>query len=177
MKEIESYIKKHGHLFDEEPALGHLGRFEDRLGARAKQKRKSLGYKTLQIAAVSVLLLMSSLYVNEHFFSSDVTYVNQELQEAEFYYKTQISYGINTLQKIDGVINEEQRAMLIDEMSEADTLILELQEQLNLTPDDPRLVEAMLNHYRLKSEVITKIVSDLQRIKNNNKIYCDEKQI
>lgn len=173
MDELEKYISNNIHSKDEEPAEGHFQRFEQKLKTHQRGQRRSLVQRSMRIASVALLLVMSALYIGERFFSEDELYINPELQEAQFYYKTQISQGISTLETIDGVISEEQRALLLQEMTEADELLKELQEELTLAPDDPRLIDAMLHHYRLKAAVLNHIVNDLQQIQTstNNKHY------
>ena len=114
---------------------------------------------------------MTSLYVHERFYNTDTEHVNPEFEEAQYYYKTQISNGLSTLETIDGVMSEEQRELLMQEMDQADELLQDLQDQLKVAPDDPRIISAMLHHYRMKAAVINNIVNDLNRIKDNQKKY------
>ena len=171
MDELEKYISNNASQLDVEPNEGHFQRFEQRLDAYHRAKRQSWLQRSMRVAAVAVLMLMSTLYVGQRFFTPDDGYTNIELQEAEYYYKTQISNGINTIEAIDGVMSEEQRALLLKEMEDADELLHDLQEELKLAPDDPRLIEAMLQHYRLKASVINKIVNGLQHIKTTQNNY------
>lgn len=167
MDNLENYIKDNTDLFNEEPRGGHFGRFEDKLKTNKLKKRKSLLQSTMRIASLVALLVVSGLYVNEHYFDtgeSDLDYVNPEFSQTQFYYQTMINKGVNSLKAFDNVLNAEQKQMLINEMTTADTLFKELQDDLEARPDDPRVIQAMINHYRMKAEVINKIVSDLEKI-------------
>ena len=172
MKDLEEYIKDNNALFSEEPSEGHFDRFEQKLQQRKINKRRSLIHSTMRIAAVAALLIMSGLYVNNRFFEQEempITDVNQEFQEAQFYYTSQINDGINTIKHIDGGLNETQRQQLVTEMSDADAYFKELQHDFETTPDDPRVIEAMLNHYKTKAMIINNIVNNLERINTTKK--------
>ncbi len=172
MEDFEKYIKDNAKLFDVEPGEGHYDRFEAKLKQKQQNKRRSLVRQSMQVAAVGLLLIMSGLYITDRFIlnedKSEMSY-NQEFVEAQYYYTSQINSGIHTLQEIDGVMSDEQRAMLVEELSEADTLFDELQADLKAAPNDPRVLEAMLNHYRVKAMIINKIVKDLEQINDTEK--------
>lgn len=169
MDALENYIKHNIHRQDEEPAEGHFQRFEQRLQAQQKTPRYSLLQRSMRVASVAVLLIVSALYVHEHFFVDQELYINPELQQAQYYYKTQIAHGLSTIETIDGVMSDEQRTLLMQEMSEADELLQDLQQELKSAPDDPRVIEAMLHHYRLKAAVVNNIVNDLQQLETSQK--------
>lgn len=166
MEDFEKYIIENSASFNEEPREGHFERFEQRLQKQKVNRRRSLIRNSMRVASVAVLLIMSALYVNDRFFNQieEDIYINQEFLEAQFYYKTQINEGISTIKSIDGVLNDEQREQLVDEMSEADAFFEELQKDLETTPDDPRVIEAMLNHYKTKAMIINNIVNNLEKI-------------
>jgi hypothetical protein len=175
MKDVEKYIKDNVELFNEEPATGHFNRFEQKLKVNKGHKRRTMLRSTMRIASIVALLVVSGLYLNERLSSEEeVVYVNVEFEQAQHYYKTQISNGISAIESFDKVLNDEQRTMLVEEMSEADTLFEQLQVDLAARPDDPRVIEAMLNHYRMKAAVLNKIVNDLERINNTQKINHHE---
>lgn len=172
MEDLEKYIIDNNASFNEEPAEGHFERFEQRLQKQKVNKRRSLIRSTMRVASVAVLLVMSGLYVSMRFFNEEMEQApqaNQEFMEAQFYYKTQISNGINSIKTIDGGLSVEQRKQLVEEMLEADTYFEELQEDFKATPDDPRVIEAMLNHYKTKAMIINNIVNDLEKISTNKK--------
>lgn len=172
MEDLKKYINDNNALFHEEPREGHLDRFAQKLQQRKMHKRRHLIRFTMRVASVAVLMIMSGLYINMRFFNDEVEqapYVNQEFVEAQFYYKTQISTGINSIKTIDGGLSIEQRDQLVKEMSEADTYFKELQKDYKATPNDPRVMEAMLKHYKTKAMIINAIVNDLEKIKTNKK--------
>lgn len=171
MDELEKIVTLSLHRLDEEPEEGHFQRFEDKLKAHKKANKHSLLQRSMRIASVVLLLIMTTLYVNERFYSNNEAYVNPEFEAAQYYYKTEISDGLSALQTIDGVLSDEQRELLLQEMEEADQLLQDLKDELKVAPDDPRIISAMLHHYRMKAAVINNIVNDLNIIKDNQKKY------
>ncbi len=175
MDNLEKYIRENAAAFDVEPNSGHFDRFEQKLKEQSGLHRRRLIHRSMRVAAVGVLLIMSGLFVGEHFFSSDVSQdipVTQEYQQAQFYYKTRIDDGLSTIKNLQGGISDEQRQMLLDELSNVDSLFQQLQEDYKASPDDPRIMEALLRHYRMKAEVIDNIVKDLEKcsVKEQRKV-------
>lgn len=175
MKNIEDYIKNNTELFNEEPNEGHFERFRQKLQQQKVSKRRSLIRSSMRVASVAILLIMSGLYVSNRFFNASEQELNSNIEfvEAQKYYVTKINNGINSIKNMDGSLSGRQRAMLVREMSKADDLFKELQHDYQTTPDDPRILEAMINHYRMKAMIIDNIVNDLEKYntkqKENNK--------
>lgn len=173
MKDIEEYIIDNSKLFSEEPKEGHFERFEQKMQQKKLDKRRRLMRSTLRVASVAVLLTMSCLYVHNQFFSEEesMAYVNQEFMEAQFYYTSQINEGINSIQSIDGGLNKMQRKQLLKEVSEVDDYFEELQEDLKAMPDDPRVIEAMLDYYIIKAKVINDVIESLEKVNTIKQEY------
>ena len=65
-------------------------------------------------------------------------------------------------------VDEKQKAELLKEMSEMDELFVNLQKELKANPDNPVLIDAMINHYQTKIEVLNQIITNLNSIKQLN---------
>jgi uncharacterized protein (DUF305 family) len=61
-----------------------------------------------------------------------------------------------------------QKAMLMKEMHSMDSTYISLQKELKANPNDERIINAMIEHYQTKLDVMTYIVSQLKSIKNVN---------
>jgi hypothetical protein len=64
--------------------------------------------------------------------------------------------------------NPEQKEILINEMKSMDSVYVSLQKELKANPDDERIINAMIEHYQTKLEVMTYIVNQLKTIRNDN---------
>jgi hypothetical protein len=58
--------------------------------------------------------------------------------------------------------------MLLTEMKSMDSVYVQLQKELKANPNDERIINAMIEHYQTKLEVMTYIVSQLKSIRNEN---------
>jgi len=64
--------------------------------------------------------------------------------------------------------NAEQMEVLRNEMQNMDSVYVQLQKDLNANPNDERIINAMIEHYQTKVEVLTFIVNQLKAIRNEN---------
>jgi uncharacterized protein (DUF305 family) len=58
--------------------------------------------------------------------------------------------------------------MLMDELNQMDETYKDLQEDLKANPNDERVINAMIDHYQRKVEVMNYILSQLKEIQTNN---------
>ena len=172
MGTLKNYIDQNRDQFDEvNPPEGHEMRFADKLG-RTQKKRRSINVSTfLKIAAISVLTLLSSLYVFENITREKteplltLSEINKDYVDVEYYFTSttnnQLEFIENTL---DGDSSMEKE-LLMSELSSLDSLHLQLQKELNANPNDERVINAMLQYYQFKLNVLTQIVDRLKEIK------------
>jgi hypothetical protein len=64
--------------------------------------------------------------------------------------------------------NPEQKKILLSEMKSMDSVYVQLQKELKTNPDDERIINAVIEHYQTKVEVMSYIVSQLKAIRNQN---------
>jgi hypothetical protein len=183
MKTIEDIIRNNRDLFeDKEPSEGHFDRFSVKLEIRchARAKRSIVPY-LLRAAVVTLLVTLSSLWTWDHFIrtgSSRMTLgqVSPQYKEVENYYLHQVSLMEGEITNTDLNNNPGQKDMLIKEMKSMDSVYVSLQKELKTNPNDERIINAMIEHYQTKLEVMTYIVSQLKTIRNDNlNIKEDEK--
>ena len=58
--------------------------------------------------------------------------------------------------------------MLKEELKNMDVTYKELQKELKANPNDERVINAMIEHYQTKLNVMTYILDQLKQIKNEN---------
>jgi hypothetical protein len=168
-------------LNDNEPMEGHFGRFEEKL--KAQHKTRSISWNmVLKIAAVIVFAFLvtnqafiyfspdsQGLIANAGKKSSDISLasVSQEYEEVEFYYTTSINSGLNQWNALneEGLISEDEEAMMQSELKEFERLYKNLQNDLAANPNDERVINAMLEFYQTKLSLINMIVNKLEDVK------------
>jgi hypothetical protein len=176
MKNIEDIIRSNKDFFeDAEPSEGHMERFNRKLEKRFQTttiKRSIVPY-LLRAAVVTLLITLSSLWTWDHFIrtgSSRMTLgqVSPQYKEVENYYVHQVNMMEGEIVNVDLKNNPEQKTLLLKEMKSMDSTYVSLQKELKANPNDERIINAMIEHYQTKLEVMTYIVNQLKTIRNNN---------
>ncbi len=177
---IEELIEKNREgLNANEPPRGHLRRFKEKLDQQNKQRRSSLKL-VWKIAAAAVFAF---LVVNQGilWFASDkghsgedsstpewtLASVSSEYEEVEFYYTNAINGGLEQLEQMaeEGFISEKEQQMMETELKEFEAVYSRLRDDLSASPNDERVIQAMLDYYQTKLNMITMIVNKLQEVK------------
>ncbi|HEX2922150.1 MAG TPA: hypothetical protein VHO50_13385 [Bacteroidales bacterium] len=183
MKDIESIIKESREVFeDREPSEGHFERFSAKLETRFRKEapKRSIVPYLLRAAVVTLLITLSSLWVWDNFLSPDSSRmtlgdVSPQYKEVENYYLHQVNLMENDLDA--NLFSREQKEMLTREMKSMDSVYVSLQKELKANPNDERIINAMIEHYQTKVEVMSFIINQLRAIKNENQNTENEKVV
>jgi len=172
MKNLEKFIIENKDLImNDEPAKGHVERFEKLLSKQNARKRIiQLSYRISRVAAVGILLVMSSLWAYNEFFKPDYRImalgeINKEYQEIEFFFTSQINSKFDELKTIDIPGEEDYKMTMIAGLNEMDSVYTKLQKEMGANPGDTRIIEAMIRHYQTKLQVMTEILNRLKSYK------------
>ena len=176
MENIENIIRKNKAVFeDREPMDGHFDRFGWKLEKRlhSQTKRKSIVPYLLRAAVVTLLVTLSSLWAWDNFIRSEkgmmaLGDVSPQYKEVENYYVHQVSLMEGELLNLDFSTNPEQKIMLENEMKSMDSVYVQLQVELKANPNDERIINAMIEHYQTKVDILNYILGQLKAIRNGN---------
>ena len=171
--ELERLILNNQHSFqDDEPMEGHFERFEARLQKASKPTRKFDFKPVLKIAAIVVFALLvvnqARIWLTpEKKETLSLGSISPQYREVEYYYTNAIQLGINQLDKLkkEGLINESEQQMMLKEQKEFDQMYQKLLEDLKANPGDERVINAMLEFYESRMNIITLIISKLKEVK------------
>jgi ankyrin repeat protein len=94
--------------------------------------------------------------------------VSPQYREVENYYIHQVSLMENEIKSSIISNDTEQKKALMKELQSMDTVYIALQKDLKANPNDERVINAMIEHYQNKLDVMTFIVNQLKLIRNNN---------
>ncbi|OFX23792.1 MAG: hypothetical protein A2041_12515 [Bacteroidetes bacterium GWA2_31_9b] len=180
MKKIDHIIQENRSVFDsQEPREGHFERFEQKLNMLQKRKARFTLSFILKAAAVTLLVTLSGLYVYEQIIPQKeisngiaLHQISPEYNEVEIYYSTLVSqkyHEINSLEFSDST----QKAILITELNQMDSIYENLKNDLKINPTDERVINAMIQHYQLKVEVMNQILNQLHQAKTINQQKSD----
>jgi cytochrome c-type biogenesis protein CcmH/NrfG len=177
MKTIEETVRRNRDLFEAgEPSEGHFERFsrklEMRFGAVTPVKRSIVPY-LLKAAVVTLLVTLSSLYTWDNFIRPEskrmaLGDVSPEYREVENYYIHQVNLMENQISSVEFISDKEHKDVLMNEIESMDSVYVQLQKELKANPNDERIINAMIEHYQTKLEVMTFIINQLKAIRNEN---------
>jgi hypothetical protein len=176
MKNIEEIISSNRDFFEEaEPREGHFDRFRMKLEKKyqtGKSTRSIVPY-LLKAAVVTLLVTLSSLWTWDHFIRPgrermSLGQVSPQYKEVENYYIHQVNLVESEISTSNMANNPEQKAMLKNEMMSMDSVYVQLQKELKANPNDERIINAMIEHYQTKLEVMSFIVNQLKAVRNEN---------
>ncbi|MFA6401016.1 MAG: hypothetical protein WCX31_05240 [Salinivirgaceae bacterium] len=172
MDELKNLIEKNRPLFETaEPSLGHFERFEKMLNEQQLINRRNIAWPTiLKVACIAVLIVLSGLYLGEHFIISKLPMANQnpEFKEAQQYYIQVVDQRIGEIEQLQNKLSPEQKQLLIKEITDMDDMYKKLQKDYNSMPNDPRIVQAMLQYYQMKADILNRTINDLNKVQQLN---------
>ncbi|HEY3389702.1 MAG TPA: hypothetical protein VGK38_09040 [Prolixibacteraceae bacterium] len=172
MDELDKIIIENRHEFEEEPQDRHLDRFAERLKLEEPKRKGLQPASFLKVAAVLVIILLSAdLYVHFRNPKSEVketAAAKSDLGEASFYYTNSINNGIRDLEKMasEGIGSHKELAQIKHELSEMDSLFVNLQAEYKANPNDERIINAMIEYYQTKLDIVNTIKTDLENVKH-----------
>lgn len=185
MENIDDIIRKNKDYFgDKEPSEGHLERFMLKLEIRCQSQtvKRSIVPYLLRAAVVTLLVTLSSLWTWDNFIRPErnrmsLGEVSPQFKEVENYYMHQVNMMEGEIINVDMNNNPEQKEMLLNEMKSMDSTYILLQKELKAHPNDERIINAMIEHYQTKLEVMTYIVSQLKTIRNEKQNIIENEKI
>ncbi len=173
-------------LNDNEPLEGHFERFEAKL--KSGQKKRKITFNVVwKVAAAVIFVLLAtnqafiyfspngqnSLFSSHNNSAITLASVSPKYGEVEFYFTNAINVGLDQWNKLnkEGLISEEEQELMDTELAEFEKQFKSIQIDLAANPNDKRVINAMLEYYRAKLNVINMIVNKLEEIKQKNNSY------
>ncbi len=178
MDKLEKLFNENRDAFEEEPSDGHFDRFETKLDQyHSVKKRTLIAWPFLKIASVLIIVLLSAnllIYVMPGKKETNPRqFANSEMNETANFYTVRINSGMSQLKLMadQGIGSEKELMQVKKEMDEMDKLFQDLKKEYSQNPNDERVVNAMIEYYQTKLDIINTIKTDLENvktIKNNN---------
>jgi len=176
MNNIEEIIRNNRDLFEEaEPPKGHFERFNTRLEMKfhAGGIKRSIVPYLLKAAVVTLLVTLSSLWTWDNFIRPDrnrmkLSDISPQYREVENYYIHQVNLMESELNSLTLTNDQAHNEMLRKEMRSMDSVYVQLQKDLKANPEDERIINAMIEHYQTKVDVMSYILNQLKELRNGN---------
>lgn len=171
MDEVNKIIKEHRAEFEEEPIEGHFDRFGERLRKSGLNQKDRHISPFIKVAAALIIVLLSANLV-VHFRitkpkDKESVVLKSDLREASFYYTNSINNGIRDLEQMakEGIGSKQEIIQIKQELSGMDSLFVNLQQEYKANPNDERIINAMIEYYQTKLDIVNTIKSDLENVK------------
>ena len=172
MDKLDKLFQDQREAFDEEPMEGHFQRFEEKLEHYHRRKTILRSWPFLKIASLVIIVLLSAnlfVYLLPGKADKQVQVsTNNEMDETARFYTVRITSGLSQLQQMtdQGMGTPQDLAQVKKEMDEMDRLHQDLQKEYSNNPNDERVINAMIEYYQTKLDIINTIKSDLEKVKS-----------
>ncbi len=169
-------------LSNAEPAEGHFERFEEKLKKTDRKKKTNLTI----VWKIAAAVIFAFLAVNQTLTwltppvdrnISLATY-SPQYRDVEFYYTSAISESLGQWKQFNktGLVSATENEMMKNELQNFEKMHRSLQEELKANPYDERVINAMLEYYQAKLNIINMVVEKLKEVQtiNNQKSHETE---
>ena len=139
--------------------------------SKLDKKRRKRGLRVIWKVAASFLLIMTVgvLFLlvsrNNSFKNQGSQTISVELAEAAFHYQSMINDRLEIIQANKKDVGEE----IFSDLEALDEAYLELQNDLKDNADNEEVIQAMIQNYKMKLEILQAILDELQRDNPDNK--------
>ncbi len=185
MSDFEKIINKNRDAYDsDEPADGHFERFQSKLSSLHKEIDEEK-IKVLQFlykhwwklaAAIIILIGFGFLFFDEFYnkagtnsAQSTEIILSPELKEVGIYYSSITDERFDMINRLvsDSMEGMKIKEMVDIELSELNENYGELLQEYKNNPDDDRIINAIINNYRIRADILDNIIKKLNELKNN----------
>jgi len=171
MKNIDDLLRD-ADFDNAEPNEGHFERFRDKLeNKQLPQKKKfQISAMFLKTAVVLALVGLSAFFTYNNFFISEsvaapngltLSDVSDEYREIETYLQTEVNQKIEEFQNLECSSDVIQKEVVLSELNELDTTYKALQQELLQNANDERIINAMINSYQKKVEILDHVINQV----------------
>lgn len=174
MKELEKILRDHKDQFDDqEPQDGHFENFLEKIN---KQKKRNLFESipsVLKVAVIVTFIIVSGLigYQIRNMEGNHLGLgaISPEYREVELFYTANINSQLGMLKQLGGFDKKQHQSILNEELKDMDKRYSQLKKELELHPDDDRIIQAMIEYYQVKTSVLNRIIEQLYQVKKQNR--------
>jgi hypothetical protein len=177
MDKLENLVRNKRQEFDQaEPSEGHFEKFQSRLGELNHPRKNKIQLRTiLRIAAVILIIIAVSFSVNYFNLLPD-TFLKEsaaselppELKDVEIYYTSLTGEKLNQIEELASSKDEAERIrkQALQEVTEIESSNTQLQQEYVASGKNERVLDAIVNNYRIISNLLDHIINELSSEKN-----------
>lgn len=173
MDKLEQFIINHKNDFDlytPSPEVWEkIGKKQQKKTTLRTIKWKSVAWK----AAAAVIIFMSAFFLQEYLHSTNKQSAENkeekteiripQLEEAEAYYTMEVNSKLREMEK-HLADNPELKNDIHRDLSELDSIYVELKNDLKDGIASEEIIDAMIQNYRLRVEILENLLKELHKI-------------
>jgi len=166
MDNLENLIKNyHDEIQSDLPPEGHFERFEMKL------KKKNSFHPSYWIGFLSgiaaVLIIGFIIFSRQEKQENNLvtlSSISKQYAEVEFFYTSTIHNQTTKLNDLTKYLEKEDPSLLTiaNELKEYDRTFQQISSELKASPNDERVISAMISYYQTKLEIINRILNELE---------------
>ncbi len=166
MNDIDKIIKQNRSKFDSEaPQDDHFDQFRQKMQMHHQSKWQWKWQNLMKIAAMIAIVAIAGLttYQLREIQSPHFSFgqLSPEYQEVENYFKASIDKQLNIISQLSKSTDIQEQNTIKDELASMDKLYKQLEKELQANPKDERIIQAMIEHFQVKNNILNKIVQQL----------------
>lgn len=175
MKELEKVLREHREVFDDhDPGSDHFENFLGKLNNEQKKKSLFGMSRLLKVATIAIFVVISGItgYQIRKMQSPaelGLGAISPEYQEVELFYTSNIDSQLRMIERMGSFDNKEHQNILSEELKEMDKRYNQLKQELKLHPDDDRVIQAMIEYYQVKTNILNRIIEQLYQVRKQTK--------
>lgn len=186
---LKNYIADNEEHFDSAPTSGHFERFRKLQDKQELVNVKPLSRKTstnliVNVAAITVLFLglgwmlfnLGKIQGAQEFTETNQNNsISTELLEAEFFFTEQVNQKKKEVLAFSSPENQDTK-QIMEELKKLELQYLDLKDELSLNQDNPLIINAMIENYRIRLSVLERLLKQLKKSNTIKQKHHDEIQ-
>ena len=174
MKELEEFLREYKDQFDDqEPQEAHFDHFMEKINHQKKRNLFEIIPNFLKVAVIITFVIFSGLigYQIRNMQANHLGLgtISPEYREVELFYTANINNQLGMLKQFGSFNKEQHQSILDEELKDMDERYSQLKRELALHPDDDRIIQAMIEYYQVKTNILNRIIEQLYQIKKQNR--------
>lgn len=162
------------HEFDvHEPRAGHLDRFEKRL--QGVQPKRKMPWKWMSVAASVILMIGFGLGTMTNKTEEGLSAISPKMAEVQTYFVNTIDKEIREIEQNRTLQTEDLIEQALDDLEELEDKYKVFIKELQENGQQQKIINAMINNYQQRLEILQKTLEQIELIKNpqniNDEIY------
>jgi len=174
MESLEKYIRSNIDSFDvKEPMEGHFDRFRQKLETYRPARKVNLFMVAAAAAVAGIiltgtlgLLFNSSSLKNINAKELTLSVISPELREVENYYQSQINSKYNLINTLNKDSSPEVKSEVDKAINDMNLGYYLLKKDLTSYPKQERIVNAIIQQYQVRIDMLDQILKTLEKVKN-----------